>query len=225
VAFALVGANDQAHLRRFLLTLKYRGFLPRVVISGGSNLHPAVLAEVWPTAAHQPCVFHVLQGVTEKALDAVRRLRRARQRRGKAGRKRKRGRPSEGARKKRRASEGPTNRGKAAFVFRRRHLIVKRQEGLSGQGRADLEVTFAHLPGLRVLWPFSQEIYEVWQTEQGRKVARWRWGRLKNNEGYREVPGRVEVLGWLDGRGWARHGRTAGSRWLRGRGRTTAWSG
>jgi Transposase len=198
VAFALVRVNDQAHLRRFLLTLKYRGFLPLLVISDGSNLYPTVLAEVWPQAAHQLCVFHVLQDVTDKVLDAVRRLRRACERRGKAGRKRKRGRPRKGARG-RAASKGPTNKEKAAFTFKRRYLIVKRAENLSEQERADLEVMFGYLPELRVLWRFSQEIYKVWQTQQSRKVARWRWTRLKNDEAYREVPELAEVLSWLEG--------------------------
>lgn len=198
IAFALVRVNDQAHLRRFLLMLKYWGFLPQVVISDGSNLYPAVLAEVWPAAAHQLCVFHVLQDVTDKVLDAVRRLRRACERRGKGGRKRKRGRPSKGA-KKRAASRGPTAKEKAAFVFKRRYLIVKRAESLSEQERADLEVLFGYLPELKVLWRFSQEVYKVWQTEQSRKVARWRWSRLKNDEAYRGVAELKEVLEWLDG--------------------------
>jgi hypothetical protein len=196
VGFAVVRVNDQAHLRRFLLTLRYWGFLPFVVISDGSNLYPAVLAEVWPTAAHQLCVFHVLQDVTGKVLDAVRRLRRGCERRGKAGRKRKRGRPRKGTKK--RAGKGPTNKEKAAVVFKRRYLIVKRAEGLTEQERADLGVMFSYLPELKVLWQFSQEIYKVWQTEQGRKVARWRWSRLKNDEAYQGVPELAAVLGWLD---------------------------
>src|SRR3954447_9305679 len=137
IAFALVSVNDQAHLRRFLLMLKHWGFLPLVVISDGSNLYPKVLTEVWPQAAHQLCVFHVLQDVTDKVLDAVRRLRRACERRGKAGRKRKRGRPSKGARK-RAAAKGPTNKEKAAFIFKRRYLMVKRAGNLSEQERVDL---------------------------------------------------------------------------------------
>jgi hypothetical protein len=197
IAFALVGANDSAHVRRFLLMLKYWGFLPQVVISDGSNLYPALLAEVWPAAAHQLCVFHVLQDVTDKVLDAVRRLRRACERRGRAGRRRKRGRPRKGA--KRRAGRGPTNKEKAAFIFKRRYLIVKRAESLSEQERADLEVMFGYEPELRVLWRFSQEIYKVWQSEQSRKVARWRWNRLKNNESYQRVEELKEVLEWLDG--------------------------
>jgi hypothetical protein len=197
VGFALVSANDQAHMRRFLLLLKYWGFLPEVVISDGSNLYPALLAEVWPQAAHQLCVFHVLQDITGKVLDGVRRLRRACERRGKGGRKRKRGRPKKGA-KKRPASKGPTNKEKAAFVFKRRYLIVKRQENLSKQERADLRQMLVYLPELKVLWGFSQEAYKVWQTEQSRQVARWRWSRLANNKEYQQVAELKEALEWLD---------------------------
>jgi transposase len=193
VGFALVSANDQEHLRRFLLALKGHGFLPEVVVSDGSNLYPAVLAEVWPRAAHQLCVFHVLQDVTAKVLDAVRRLRRACERRGKAGRKRKRGRPKKGKRK-RAAGKGPTNKEKAAFVFKRRHLVVKRAESLSEREREDLKRMFGCLPELKVLWKFSQDIYKVWETEQSRRVALWRWARLKNDPEYQAVPELAEAL-------------------------------
>jgi hypothetical protein len=198
IAFALVSVNDSAHMRRFLLMLKYWGFLPLLVISDGSNLYPSLLAEVWSQAAHQLCVFHVLQDVTNKVLDAVRRLRRQKARRGNCGRKRKRGRPSEKARK-RRANKGPTAKDKAAFIFKRRYLIVKRAESLSEQERADLEVMFAYEPELKVLWKFSQETYKVWDSEQSRKVARWRFSRLKNNPDYQAVAELKAVLGWLDG--------------------------
>ena len=73
VGFSLVTINDQAHMRRFLLMLQHWGFTPKVVVTDGSNLYPAVLAEVWPQARHQLCVFHVLQDVTKKVLDGVRR--------------------------------------------------------------------------------------------------------------------------------------------------------
>lgn len=193
VGFALVGANDQAHLRRFLLMLKGHGFLPEVVISDGSNLYPAVLAEVWPDAAHQLCVFHALMDVTKKVLDAVRRLRRACERRGKAGRKRKRGRPRSGARKRARG-RGPTNKEKAAFVFKRRYLIVKRLESLGERERADLEAMFGYLPGLKTLWGFAQEVYKAWSTEQGLRVARWRWTRLRTRPEYQAVPELKQAL-------------------------------
>jgi hypothetical protein len=157
VGFALVRANDQAHLRRFQLGLKYWGFLPSVVISDGSNLYLATLAEVWPHAAHQLCIFHVLQDITNKVLDAVRRLRQRTARKGNCGRKRKRGRPRQGAKRR----QGPTNKEKAAFVFKRRHLVVKRQEKLSDAERRDLQVMFAYVPELRTLRQFSQETYKL----------------------------------------------------------------
>ena len=86
IGYRLVTINDQAHMRCFVRTLQYWGFEPKVVVTDGSNLYPAVLKEVWPAARHQLCVFHVLQDVTNKVLDAVRRLRRQQTRRGKAGR-------------------------------------------------------------------------------------------------------------------------------------------
>src|ERR1051326_218111 len=82
VGFALVGANDQDHMRRFLGNLARGGLRPAVVVSDGSNLYPQLLAEIWTDARHQLCVFHLLRDVLGKVLDAVRRLRRAQARRG-----------------------------------------------------------------------------------------------------------------------------------------------
>src|SRR4051794_39555653 len=82
VAFALVAANDQDHMRRFLKDLKDWGLSPGVVVTDGSNLYPAVLAELWPDAGHQLCVFHVIKDINKLTLDAVRRLRTAMCRRG-----------------------------------------------------------------------------------------------------------------------------------------------
>ena len=196
VGFAVVRINDGAHMRRFLLMLKHWGFLPSCVISDGSNLYPKTLAEVWPHAKHQLCIFHVLQDVTGQVLDATRRLRREMAKRGNAGRKRKRGRPKKG--KALRANrKGLTNKEKADFVFKRRYLIVKRRENLQDQERKDLSQMFAYLPGLEPLWRFSQEAYKLWDTKQSLQVAKWRWTRLKNNEAYQQVPELNQVLDWL----------------------------
>jgi hypothetical protein len=80
---------------RFLGNLKTWGLRPRVVVTDGSNLYPAVLGELWPEADHQLCVFHVLKEINGLILDAVRPAEAAMTRRGKAGRKRKRGRKSQ----------------------------------------------------------------------------------------------------------------------------------
>ena len=94
MAFALVAANDQDHMLRFLKNLKNWGLEPRVVVTDGSNLYPAVISELWSEADHQLCVFHVTMDINKLILDAVRRLRMAMSRRAKAGRKKKRGRKS-----------------------------------------------------------------------------------------------------------------------------------
>src|SRR3954451_13984568 len=135
VAFALVAANDKDHMRRFLGNLKTWGLVPEVVITDGSNLYPSILAELWPDARHQLCVFHVLKDLHKHVLDAVRRLRRGLSRRGQRGRKPKRGRPPK-ARARRR---GVTNQQKSAFIFQHRWRIVKRRDRLSRQERVDLE--------------------------------------------------------------------------------------
>ena len=56
VAFALVASTDQGRMRRFLKNLKTWGLVPEVVVTDGSDLYPAVLAELWPDARHQLCV-------------------------------------------------------------------------------------------------------------------------------------------------------------------------
>src|SRR3954451_7925434 len=112
VAFALVDKDDQDHMRRFLQNLVTWGLNPKVVATDGSNLYPAVLAELWPDADHQLGVFHVIKDINKLVLDAVRRLRNAMKRRGQAGRKRKRGRQSQKAKAAARR-RGPTLKEKA----------------------------------------------------------------------------------------------------------------
>jgi hypothetical protein len=198
IGYRLVKINDQAHMRCFLRALAYWGFGPKVVVTDGSNLYPAVLAEVWPAARHQLCVFHVLQDVTNKVLDAVRRLRRAAARRGNAGRKRRRGRPSE-KQKRRARRRGPTNKEKAAFVYKHRFLIVKRTENLTGKDWDDLGQMFRYLPGLRPLWYFCRDVYRLFSAEQVIRLARRRRTLLLKEASYREVPELVKAMGLLEG--------------------------
>jgi hypothetical protein len=198
IGYRLVRINDQAHLRCFLRTLQYWGFEPKVVVTDGSNLYPAVLREVWPVAKHQLCVFHVLQDVTNKVLDAVRRLRRGQARRGRAGRKRRRGRQS--AKQKRRARRrGPTNKDKAAFVYKHRFLIVKRTENLTRPDWDKLTQMFRYLPQLRPLWYFCSEVYQLFSTEQVIRLARRRRTLLLKKASYQEVPELVKAMGLLEG--------------------------
>jgi hypothetical protein len=198
IGYRLVKINDQAHMRCFLRTLQYWGFEPRVVVTDGAKLYPAVLKEVWPAARHQLCVFHVLQDVTNKVLDAVRRLRRRQARRGKAGRKRPRGR--QGEKQKRRARRrGPLNKEKAAFVYKHRFLIVKRTENLTRKDWENLGQMFRYLPELRTLWYFCREVYQLFSTEQVIRLARRRRTLLLKKQSYQEVPELTKAMGLLEG--------------------------
>ena len=193
VGFALVGANDQEHLRRFLRQLALWGLRPQVVVTDGSSLYPALLAQIWPDAAHQLCLFHVLRDLLDKVLAAARRLRRAQARRGRAGRKRRRGRPRKGQQARQR-QRGPSAKQKATFVWRRRFLIVKRQARLTAAERQDLAQLFGYLPELRTLWKFSQALYRLLDESKTLRVARWRWTWLRYDPQYQEVREVVEAL-------------------------------
>jgi Transposase len=196
VGFALVGANDSDHMRRFLHNLARWGLRPEVVVSDGSNLYPELLAEIWPDARHQLCIFHLLRDVLNKVLDAVRRLRQAKARQGRAGRKRRRGRPSKGQQARRR-QRGPTAKEKAAFVWKHRFLIVKKTARLTKAERDDREQLFAYLPELRPLWSFTQDIYRLLDNSKTLRVTRWRYTWLRYDPKYKGVRELVEALAVL----------------------------
>jgi hypothetical protein len=195
VGYRLVKINDQAHMRCFLRTLQCWGFEPKVVVTDGSNLYPAVLREVWPAARQQLCVFHVLQDVMNKVLAAVRRLRRGQANRGKAGRKRRRGRGAQGGRRARR--RGPTNKEKAAFVYKHRFLIVKRYENLTTKEWEQRRKMLQYLPGLMPLCHFCEEVYQLFDDDQVVRLARRRRTLLLKKAEYQEVPELVQAMGLL----------------------------
>src|SRR5512135_3000984 len=193
VAFALVSSNDQDHMRRFLKNLKTWGLEPEVVVTDGSNLYPMVLAELWPQARHQLCVFHVLRDLHKQVLDAVRRLRRGLARRGNRGRKRKRGRPRHTRRKRR----GLTTKEKAAFVFRHRYLITKRRDRLSRQERTDLGTMLVYLPELKTLRTFVDRLQALFAEDQSESLAWRRQRALVTNSVFLAMPELATAIGML----------------------------
>ena len=197
VAFALVSKNDQDHMRRFLRNLKNWGLVPEVVVTDGSNLYPAMLEELWPDAEHQLCAFHVIKDINELILDAVRRMRAAMARRGKAGRKKRLGR--KGAKSKARAaSRGMTIKEKANFIFKRRHLIVKRREGLTDTERDDLRRMMEYLPGLARLRLFAERIYWLFDAPKDAQQAGCRRSAILRDPFFRAVPELVKAMEQLE---------------------------
>jgi transposase-like protein len=203
VAFALVDKNDQDHMRRYLQNLKNWGFDPKVVVTDGSNLYPAVLAELWPDTDHQLCVFHVIKDINELILDAVRRLRSAMSRRGKAGRKKKRGRKGPKS-KAAAARRGLTVKQKAHFVFKHRHLIVKRRENLTESERRDLAVMLEYLPALSTLRRFADRIYWLFDTPKDLHQAGCRRAAIVSDAEFQAVPELVKAMKQFGGEKFAK---------------------
>ena len=197
VAFALVQKNDQPHMRRFLANLKRSGLMPEVVITDGSELYPKLLAELWPEARHQLCVFHVIKDINGHVLDAVKRMRRELSRRGHRGRRRRRGRPTKAQRayaKRRKKSL----KDQATFVFKYRYLIVTRKENLTDQQRKTLRTMFEYLPGLKTLRTFVERVYQLFAPEQSEHQAYCRRAALLRNAAFAQVPELAKALRMLD---------------------------
>jgi hypothetical protein len=193
VAFALVDANDQDHMWRFLNNLKTWGFSPEVVITDGSPLYPAVLAELWPHTRHQLCIFHVMQDITDHVLDAVKRMRREMARRGKRGRRRKRGRPKKGRKKK----PGLTLTQKAHFIFKHRYVMVKRRENLSEVEEETLATMLAYLPSLETLRTFMDKIFDLFSADQTRQQAGCRRSALARTASFQAIPELAKAIEML----------------------------
>ena len=193
VGFALVDRNDADHMRRFLKNLKAHGFAPQVVVTDGSPLYPALLAELWPEARHQLCVFHVLKEINAKVLDAVRRLRRQMARRGNRGRKPKRGRPP----KTRAKRKGLTNKEKARYVFKRRYLVVKRRVNLTDAERDELAKILAYLPELATLRSFVDQVYALFEDGQTAEGAKGRRSALMATAEFAAVAELAEAMKML----------------------------
>lgn len=197
VAFALVDKNDHDHMRRFLGNLETWGLSPRVVVTDGSNLYPELLGQLWPEADHQLCVFHSLKTINGLILDAVRRLKAAMARRGKAGRKKKRGRKSRQARSAA-GRRGPTLKEKAHFVFKRRHLVVKRRERLTEAERGDLARMLEYLPGLATLRRFADRVYWLFDAPKDLHQASCRRSAIVRESAFRAVPELIKAMEQFD---------------------------
>jgi len=185
VAFALVRSNDQDHMQRFLHNLKNWGFAPQVVVSDGSNLYPTLLAEVWPQARHQLCVFHVLKDINDCVFDSLRRCRRRLARQGQ--RQRRRGRRSK-AQQRARARHGATKKEQAYFIWKHRHLIVTRPEELTGRDRRNLTQMFNALPALYTLRQFVLAVYRLFDQQQSPHQARCRRAALVKTTAFQADP-------------------------------------
>src|SRR5512135_1620687 len=139
---------------------------------------------------------HVIKDINKLTLDAVRRMRTAMSRRGKAERKKKRGR--KGTKSKAAARRGMTVKEKAHFVFQRRHLIVKRREDLTEAERDDLTRMLEYLPELATLRRFADRIYWLFDAPKDFHQASCRRSVIVRDPTFRGVPELVKAMEQLD---------------------------
>jgi len=71
----LTGSVRRADMEAFLLWLKAAGVSPDEVITDGSPLYPSLVAQTWPAAAHQLCLFHETRRVTAAVGEVYRTVR------------------------------------------------------------------------------------------------------------------------------------------------------
>ena len=78
VGYMLVSKGvDATAVKTFLGRLKSLGIEPAEVITDDSALYPAVLAQIWPAAAHQLCLFHATRHVVEAVNAVIKRVRKS----------------------------------------------------------------------------------------------------------------------------------------------------
>lgn len=179
IACALVSSNDGAHMLRFLRNLKNHGFSPETVITDRSALYPKTIAEVWPEAKHQLCVFHVISDINDHVLDAAREVRREiKPKRIKKGK----GRPSK--RTRARVKKLKEQRAQADKLFRRRHLLVTKKSNIKTEDLSTLDELLNLSPTLGTLRSFVDDLHELFAVRRSTKQA-WRiWRRMRRNQTY-----------------------------------------
>jgi hypothetical protein len=155
-----VGSPDADDIRALFTELHEAGFEPDLVVTDGSLLYPGPLAEIWPEASHQLCVFHFLQGalvtLTKSFWSAYQTMPVPPKR--KRGRPKKRGRPRKDAVKRKHQE---TVRSVRYLVFKRQGQDERGHERLSEEESALLEEAMGLCPALRVLRRFVCALYEL----------------------------------------------------------------
>lgn len=179
IACALVSKNDAAHMLRFLRNLKNQGFSPETVVTDRSPLYPKTIAEIWPKAKHQLCVFHAMSEINDHVLDAVREVRRAiKPKRVKKGR----GRPKK--RMRVRVKKLKEQRQRAERLFRRRHLIVTKKSNIKAEDQSTLDELLNLSPTLKTLRSFVDDLHQLFALRRSKGQAWKIWRRMRRHPTY-----------------------------------------
>ena len=96
------------------------------------------------------------------------------------------------------ARRGLTLKEKSHFVFKHRHLIVKRRENLTEPERDDLARMLEYLPELATLRRFADRIYWLFDTPKDLHQASCRRAAIVRDETFQAIPELAKALKQLD---------------------------
>lgn len=191
------GSPTADDIRSFFLELREAGIEPWLVVTDGSSLYPDVIAEVWPEAEHQRCVFHFLMGANKllsKAFWAAYNALPEPKKR-KRGRPKKRGRPR--LDKQKRADRLEVKRCRY-LVFKRGGVDAKGRPRMSEAEQEALDEAIALCPALGVLRRFVEAMYELFgPTTDSHELAQQRREAMLTEPEFEGVPGIDKVLAQL----------------------------
>jgi Transposase len=146
------GSPTANEVRQFLRELKEAGFEPQLISTDGSDLYPEVIAEIWPNAQQQRCVFHFIQQINRDLGEAFRILYRRVRKPVKRGR-------GPHAPMHRRKDE--MRRKKCRTIREARWLFLKREDRLKRAERSALTDALVECPRLLVLRRFVLQLHEL----------------------------------------------------------------
>jgi hypothetical protein len=214
VSGKLVEHNDQDHMDTFLQALNDRGLEAQVGITDGAPLSKDALQRYWSEVEHHLGVFHVIKAVNTLILDGVRAIKNRIKRQGNPGRKKRRGRPSQKAHPQSQRRGGRSKKEQASFIWEHPYLIVRTQDDLSEQDKADLALMLQVAPDLTRLRQCNQQFYRLFEKAITKQWARSRRTRMVNNPlsqanallakalkqiGKDKLNKRIVFLGWENG--------------------------
>jgi len=180
------GSVDSARVADFMRYLEARGIKPDVVVSDESKLYPKALKEVWPTALHQLCIFHLMQHFVEHVLAAVRAYVDSlpKDPKGKGGRPRKDAPPR------------PRHNERRNVVKEQRFRVVTHPDKLAGDpaAAADLENLLEEHPALCAPRSFMVDIFELFAPTQNLATAYSLRHSMLENDSYKANPHLAKAL-------------------------------